>query len=499
MEELLKHYVDLLIIQYRTKMKAKATIEALVQTLFADNDNNIFLIKLQNAYDLDTAHLTQLNVLAKYIGYEDDLRVISNNYLKLSDTEGNDETPGLSDAEDQYVGYPLLTYSGYTYNELSVAGLTDVGFFRKLLQFLVEIKNEVLSLGNLDTLLYKHFENNLSVKEGTKMITYMYSENFLKLFNLDINVINTFIERYMPRPMGCGMGTPEFRPDKYLLFTINTSESYSYTINYSYQYGRLKRFLVEWGDGSYDFYDSPDTFPSHTYSQQQDYQIKVISLEGGELPAIIFGNQYRPDTHSNALKSIDYNSCWFQHSEDERVRIFDYMFCNCQNLVSIHKDLFKCVGEDALSFYRTFYGCGLKTIPADLFKYNTKATIFEEVFAYNPLEEIPDGLFRYVALNDNPKFDKAFYDDFSSTNKCKINPNIFCDEATEKTTRFKNSIPSFYMTFVRGATFAGEQGTAPELWNYTFKSAPTKRNCFLGQDSNSLSNFSNIPSVWGGN
>lgn len=498
MEELIKYYCDLLIIQYRNKPKARATIETLVRALFEDINGKILPLEFQNAFNLDTAQLAQLKILAKYVGYDDNLNIINTNYFKLSDMEGADETPGLSDYEDQYEGYPLIGYAGYTYSTDTLTGVAGIEFYRKVLGFLIDMKNEVLSLGNLDKYLYKHFENDIIVVEGDKTIKYVYSEAILKLFNLDATTIETFIKKYMPRPMGCGMENPEFKPNKYLEFTINTTDSLIYTINYN-SYEQLKRIMVDWGDGTSAYYTSSDTFPTHTYSQQQDYTIKVISLEGGALPAIIFGNQYRPDTHSNMLKSIDFNNCFFQHSETERVKIFDFMFCNCTNLTSIHKDLFKCAGTDALSFHRTFYNCGLTTIPADLFKYNTKATIFTETFAYNPLEEIPDGLFRYVALNDNPKFDKAFYDDYTATNNCKINPNIFCDEATEKTTRFKNSIPSFYMTFVRGATFAGTQGTAPELWNYTFKSAPTVRNCFLGQDSNSLSNYSNIPSIWGGN
>lgn len=498
MEELIKYFCNLLIIQYRNKPKAKATIEALVRSLFEDVNGGILALEVLNSYDLDTAQLAQLNVLAKYLGYSDSLDLINNNYLKLSDMEGLDETPGLSDYNDQFLGNPLLDYSGYTYTHETVSGLAGIDFFRKTLGFLSEIKNEVLSLGNLDRLLYKYFDLDITVEEGNKTIKYIYSEALLKLFNLNITAINTFIEKFMPRPMGCGMETPEFKPDKYLAFTINTTDSLIYTINYNAQ-ADMRRIMVDWGDGTSDFYTSPDSFPVHAYSQQQDYQIKVISLEGGALPAIIFGNQYRPDEHSQALKSVDFNNCFFQHGEDNPVTHFDFMFCNCTNLISVTPDLFKCKGENALSFYQTFYSCGLTTIPADLFRYNPNAINFKETFAYNPLEEIPDGLFRYVALNDNPSFEKTFYDDYTSINNCKINPNIFCDEATEKATRFKNTTPIFYMTFVRGATFTGTQGTAPELWNYTYKSAPSVRNCFLGQSASTLTNYSNIPNVWGGN
>ena len=499
MEELIKYYCNLLIIQYRNKPKARATIETLVRALFEDINGKILPLEIQNAFNLDTAQLAQLKILAKYVGYDDNLNIINTNYFKLSDMEGNYETPGLSDYEDQYEGYPLLGYAGYTYSIDTLTGVAGIEFYRKVLGFLIDMKNEVLSLGNLDKYLYKHFENDIMVVEGDKTIKYVYSEAILKLFNLDATTIETFIKKYMPRPMGCGMENPEFKPDKYLEFTINTTDSLTYTINYDSQYGQLKRIMVDWGDGTSAYYTSADTFPMHVYSQQQDYTIKVISLEGGALPAIIFGNQYRPDTHSNMLKSIDFNNCFFQHTEGDIVTHFDFMFCNCTNLSSVSADLFKCVGDNAMSFYKTFYNCNLANIPADLFKYNPNATNFKETFAYNPLTEIPDGLFRYVGLNDNPNFEKTFYDDFTATNNCKINANIFCDEATEKTTRFKNVVPNFYMTFVRGATFTGTQGTAPELWNYTYKSAPDGRNCYLGQSSSTLTNYSNIPNTWGGN
>lgn len=239
MEELIKHYVDLLIIQYRTKMKAMATIEAFVKVVFADDSNEILLNKIQNAYDLDTASLAQLNVLAKYIGYDDYLDIINTNYFKLSDTEGEDVTPGLSDTEGQYVGYPLLNYSGYTYTKVSLSGLTNVDFFRKVLKFLAEMKNEILSVGNIDRLLYKIFGEDISVEEGVKSITYIYSEAILDLFDGNVENIESFIKKFFPRPMGCSLsvrqeyyyinaiphGGAENYLDENLIFTRETNDT----------------------------------------------------------------------------------------------------------------------------------------------------------------------------------------------------------------------------------------------------------------------------------
>lgn len=204
MEELIKHYIDLLIIQYKTKMKARATIEAFVRTLFADDNDDILLLKIQNAYDLDTAQETQLKTLAKYIGYDDSLNIINTNYFKLSDTEGVDVTPGLSDTEGQYSGYPLLTYSGYTYNELSIIGSAGIDEFRRILNFLSEMKNNVLSLGNIDALLDKYFGGLIYIEEGEKQIIYHIAADYLPFLDTD-SKLKMFFQKYFPKPMGCSL------------------------------------------------------------------------------------------------------------------------------------------------------------------------------------------------------------------------------------------------------------------------------------------------------
>ena len=310
---------------------------------------------------------------------------------------------------------------------------------------------------------------------------------------------STYIKKYMPRPMGYGISV-EFQPEVFFGFTINTTDSLLYTINYNTQYGTLKRIMVDWGDGGADFYNYPDSFPTHFYAEHKDYHIKIVPLDGNEIPAIIFGNQYRPDDHSNALISIDSNKCLFYHSQDDNVTRFDYMFCNCQNLVSVDKALFK-YNTEAVSFFRTFYNCGLTEINKDLFKENTKAYNFGETFAFNSgLTEIPNDLFAHLVYTENPNFEKCFYDR-SDDDKCKINTDIFLKDnnASQRANKFKNVVPNFYLTFSRGYSFIGEQGTAPRLWDYTYKTAPNGRNCFLGQSSTSLTNYSNIPSDWGGN
>ena len=232
MEDLIKYFCNLLIIQYRNKVKASATIKALVKTLFEDVEGNVFLLKYQDAFDLDTADDAQLQVLAKYIGAYDTLSVPQTNYFKLSDTEGQDETPGLSDVFDTYTGYPLLSYSGYTYVIQSIVGVAGIDVFRNILKFLTEMKNETLSSGNLDRTLYKYFQDSLFVEEGNKSIKYIYTDEILDKFSRDTSLLETTIKNTMPKPMGCSLS---IEPAPYYLNLVSVG---GLTVNEDFIYVR---------------------------------------------------------------------------------------------------------------------------------------------------------------------------------------------------------------------------------------------------------------------
>lgn len=58
------YYADLLILQYKTQPKARATISALTEKVIADG----LLLDVINGFDLLTAEGKQLDILGKYIG-----------------------------------------------------------------------------------------------------------------------------------------------------------------------------------------------------------------------------------------------------------------------------------------------------------------------------------------------------------------------------------------------------------------------------------------------
>lgn len=63
-QELIDYYADLLIIQYKEKPKAYATIQAQVTPIVMEQ----LPLAVQNAFDLETAIGVQLDVIGKYVG-----------------------------------------------------------------------------------------------------------------------------------------------------------------------------------------------------------------------------------------------------------------------------------------------------------------------------------------------------------------------------------------------------------------------------------------------
>ena len=172
-----------------------------------------------------------------------------------------------------------------------------------------------------------------------------------------------------------------------------------------------------------------------------------------------------------------------------KVKYLDNMFANCIKLKSIPEGLFSGMTE-VTSLQSMFSYCtSLTSIPEGLFSGMTKVTSVRYCFrSCTSLTSIPSALFREQVNATN------FYYCFYGVPAKTIHPNIFCNEATEKTTRFANVKPNFSDCF---ANLVGEvAGTAPALWEYTYKDTPTKKGCFSNNSTTTLSNYEDIPTEW---
>lgn len=301
---------------------------------------------------------------------------------------------------------------------------------------------------------------------------------------------------------------------------------------------------INWGDGSDDTVIEPGTdlttAISHEYADAAEYSITITSSVGynkQQMPLFRPGYYHKDNSNSAKLKSMDtplLNMMVIKYSNG---------FSQCSNLTSINEDLFihnagikiassmfnasglTSVPENLLAplteaenLSGLFVNCRqLSEIPAGLFRHNTAVTMLGQVFmGCSALTEIPAGLFdtntevttflncfsNCTALESVPeklfannKACTIFGATFMGCTNLVLNSNIFCDENTEKDTRFKDQQINFNDTFRNcgSALEAGKGGTAPALWEYAADN-PNHNRTFQG--CTAVTNVGEIDPLW---
>lgn len=156
MSEYTDYYADLLILQYKTQPKARATISALTDKVIADG----LLLDVINGFNILTAEGKQLDVLGKYIG-------LSRN---VKEKVGSTGSIVLSDDD-----------------------------YRILLQLKLVCNTSYSATSQIRNALFQLFPNDIRVFDPRNMtISYELSTRFNNL----LNVIAA--EELLPFPMGLG-------------------------------------------------------------------------------------------------------------------------------------------------------------------------------------------------------------------------------------------------------------------------------------------------------
>ena len=214
------------------------------------------------------------------------------------------------------------------------------------------------------------------------------------------------------------------------------------------------------GDNTNTIIEPSDTINqalcTHTYLSPGEYIIEIYSTNE-YMPYFSFYSNYRT-VNNNPKKLI--NVLTSMHNT--RVIGSDSIFNDCTNLISIPSNLFKN-NPQKTTFMNCFYLCSsLTSIPEGLFDNNLLVTRFDFCFNGCPsLTSIPEGLF------DNNLLVTSFSYCFNNSNNLTLNERIF-SSTLDYINRFANKTVNFDYCFNRNGTFTGIQGTAPELWNYTF-------------------------------
>ena len=164
-----KYYADLLILQYKTQQKARATIQALIKELYGSGS----LLDIVNGYGIDTAVGKQLDIIGKYIGLKRQVKV----------NIGTSDTNILTD--DQY---------------------------RILLKLKLISNTNYSSTSQIRAALYELFPDDIRLFDPRTM---QYEYQLSTLFNDLVNVI--LAEELLPLPMGLGI-TANVVPDLLKLY-----------------------------------------------------------------------------------------------------------------------------------------------------------------------------------------------------------------------------------------------------------------------------------------
>ena len=166
---LLAYYASLLIIQYRSKPNAQATISLFAAQLVADQ----IFSQVWNAFDLTTAVGAQLDILAKYFGISRTLYGYNGGgYFSMPDYADPEagSLPGMANYTDtapnpnywlQYQGSNLPAYI------MTDAELSGV------LQYLAAVNSADTTLAEIDALMFQFFGTYVTTVDGANMtLTY---------------------------------------------------------------------------------------------------------------------------------------------------------------------------------------------------------------------------------------------------------------------------------------------------------------------------------------
>jgi hypothetical protein len=200
-DQAIAYYAQLIVLQYRQKPRAQATVEILVKQAIAD----MFSLALQTAFDLDTAVGAQLDILGKYIGVDRNSNTpASIDYFSYEGYTGGGSPNGYND-------YTATTPNGFIYADYTGADLPTTAFtdiqYRFVLQLQIALNNFDGTLAYIQQFLADFFPGEIEVVDNLNMsITYNIQPG------VTLPIPTSVLENFLPRPMGCGISINVISP-----------------------------------------------------------------------------------------------------------------------------------------------------------------------------------------------------------------------------------------------------------------------------------------------
>ena len=222
-EELVKYYQNLLIIQYHNKPKAKAVIGLLARELA---DAWYLLKQVQDCFNLEVAVGKQLDILAKYYGISRDWAGIdfSNKYFDYQYTDENHLRPVDPVPYRDGLGYQTLNNRGEGYYQTLIAkrkasySLTDYELRNFIKLRIIALVNEKITYQYLYDEMFRLFHLLIIPIALDDMTLEFYFDPTLTHL---AGVLNEYKE-FLPAPAGVGIKIYNYLPSDEKLFTFKT-------------------------------------------------------------------------------------------------------------------------------------------------------------------------------------------------------------------------------------------------------------------------------------
>jgi hypothetical protein len=200
-EEITKYYVDLLILQYRLKPAARATVAAFIRQAVADNT----ALLLSPAFDLDTAAGRQLDTITKYVGVPREYNYqASGYYFCFADAYDIPHENGFADYLDPEANQDAIFYQyGYVYRDQSIGTLTDERFL-----LLIKLK---IARNKSDSTLAGIIADMIRVLEAAADV--VDNRDMTLVFKVDSALVDVpleLMEPFLTRPAGVGIGVRDW-------------------------------------------------------------------------------------------------------------------------------------------------------------------------------------------------------------------------------------------------------------------------------------------------
>ena len=204
-QELIDYYVNLLIIQYHNKPKAKATIADFCSEIIADQ----IYTTVQNAFDINIAVGKQLDYIGEYVGVRRNIltTTLARDYFIMPDVNGTNFNYGFADvtSPDPIFWYFLTVTEGQTVYSLTDAEMKNLILFKSI------VNNLFLSFANIDNLCYNFFGNTIGMFEDLMIIYYIEKISTVNPFFQIVKETNN-----LPKPSGVRIDS--FRSETFDVF-----------------------------------------------------------------------------------------------------------------------------------------------------------------------------------------------------------------------------------------------------------------------------------------